>query len=64
VEKALDEVDLDWLQLNHDAVDYHVGKVLLLYTSPYLSHHQRHLCTHAYEQKSIDVTLTHSTSGP
>jgi hypothetical protein len=60
VETMLEEVDLNWFHLGHDAVHSHVDKILLLYTSPYLFHQQRHLYNHACEQTSTsNETIEH-----
>ena len=60
VETMLEEVDLNWFPLGHDAVHSHVEKILLLYTSPYLFHQQRHLSNHACEQTSTsNETMEH-----
>jgi hypothetical protein len=60
VETMLDEVDLDWFHLGHDAVHQHVDKVLLLYTSPDLFHQQRHLYNHVCEQTpTSNETMEH-----
>jgi hypothetical protein len=53
VETVLDESDLDWSHLDHDAVRQQVvGKVLVLYTTPYLFHQQRQLYNHACDRPS------------
>ena len=60
VETMLEEVDLNWFHLGHDAVHSHVEKILLLYTSPYLFDQQRHLSNHACEQTSTsNETMEH-----
>ena len=60
METILDEVDLNWFHLGHDAVHQHVDKVLLLYTSPYQLHHQRHLYNRVCEQSpTSNETMEH-----
>ena len=60
VETILEEVDLNWFHLDHDAVHSHVDKILLLYTSPYLFHQQRHLYNHPCKQTSTsNETIEH-----
>lgn len=54
---VLDEGDLAWFHLGHDAVHQHVDDVVRLYTSPYLLHRQRHLYNHADERTSTSNVL-------
>ncbi len=60
MQTKLETIDLDWSRLDHDAVHSHADKVLLLYTSPYPLHHQRHLYNHLREPTTTsNETIEH-----
>ena len=53
VETKLENVDLDWFNLNHDTVQYEINELMMiLYTVPYLLNNQRQVYNHTFLRQS------------
>ena len=59
VETKLENVDLDWFNLNHDTVQYEINELtMLLYTVPYLLNSQRQVYHTLLRQSTMNKNIT------